>query len=360
MSLTTDETRDIFGLEPVSPPAFNLVPPPENIWAWWFAARKGDFGVFEELAPQHGIFRYRPRQSERGEPAKIWFDYDEHVWRAEIKGVEVDDVVSVWRWSFHQPISKQLYDEVMAGGRWADEVAPDEASHDRAKMGGNSRRPEEEIRDEIESADAAFSAWLKSINGKIENEEHDAKVKGFAGRFLGFEKRIKEAHQTAKAPALEECRRIDAAWISGESSVKSYAEACKKRVLSTAEPYRLERERLRRAAEDLRREEDARRRQEQAAAARKAAEEGRTFAPAPEAPRTSFVPKKASGLTTRKVARIDDLSKVATHIAALPLDGEGRHPRADFVDVCRKIAEAMLKAGAVVPGAHLAEEITAR
>ncbi len=218
------------------------------------------------------------------------------------------------------------------------------------------------MRDEIEAADTAFAAWLKEIGGAITTEEHDAKADAFAKRFLGFEKRIKEAHQTAKAPLLEQARAIDAAWISGDGSVKAYAEACKKHVGKIALPYRLERERKRKEAAALAQQEAERERQQRKIAEQKAAEAGRTYVPdaAPARPMGTFTPKKATGLATRKVARISDLPKVAAFIAAMPLDANGNHPRPEFAETCRKIAEAMLKAGVAVEGARLEEEFSAR
>ena len=222
-------------------------------------------------------------------------------------------------------------------------------------MGHNSRRPEEEVRDEIESADAAFTAWFKNeAKGAITNEEQDAKVEAYTKRFLGFKKRIEEAHKTAKAPLLEQTRVIDAAWISGPDSVKAYAEACQKRVAFTAVQYRIERKQRIDEAARLSREAEANRRRLEAERKAKADEEGRTFVPSAAPPKTSYAPKKATGLTERKFGVIDDLPKVAAAIAGM------QTPRADFVDLCRKIAEAILKAGGQVDGAHLETEFVPR
>ena len=339
------------------PYAHTFNPPPAQRWAWWRAALKGDIGPYLPLSPQQGFYRYRPKKRDRGEPCAVWFADGQ--WFAEIGGVEADDVEMTWRFGHQNPISAELYKAVLAGGSWPDEL--DEAQPEVAGLGHNSRRPEEEVRDEIEAADAAFAAWLQEIGGSIMNEEQDTKADAYAKRFLGFEKRIKDAHQSAKAPALEECRRIDAAWISGSDSVKAYAEACKKRVGEIALPYRVERKRKQDEADRLAREAAEQERQQRAIAAQKAAEAGRTFAPMPSTrPMGTFTPKKAAGFASRKVGRIDDLPKVSAFIAAMPLDASGNHPRPEFAETCRKIVEAMLKAGVVVEGAHLEEEFSAR
>lgn len=355
-ALVAAETQDVAPIA-LTPPA-DLSP--DAMWSAWRAGIKGAPIPFEPLSPRQGLYRHRPRRSDRGEPARIWWDADEATWRAEVRGAEVEDVAGAWRFCHGQPITKALFDAATRGEPWPDEAAsvadapaPFAAP---AGLGHNSRTPQDEVRDEIESADAAFAAWLASIGGAVTTDEQDEAAKGWTARFQAFAKRIDDAHKAEKAPVLAEGRRIDAAWITGDQSLKAYAEQCRKRPGAAAMAFRLARERL---AEEARRAAEAeRQKHREAEQARMLQAEAEGVVPPPLPQRApapaSFAPTKATGLRRTRSAVVTDLRAAAAHIAALDSPGEA------FAEAVRRRAEDLLKAGVACPGAVLEEKVSAR
>lgn len=308
--------------------------PTSNEWQWWTRALAGNPQPFNALAPQTGFYRHRQRAADRGSPAALWWAGR---WIAIVGGTEVDDVVLAWRRAHKEPITEDLYHAVMGGGPWPDEIAAAEAT---PAAGHNSAQPEAVALDEIAAADKAFADWLARIGGTIRDEEHDATAKGYDARIVKLRQDAEAERVAEKEPHLRAGQAVDAKW----KPVTAAATAAEARISNAVTGYRKERKRLADEAARIEREARDAERQAQAAAKAAAEAEGKPFLglAMPTVQRSS---PKPTGLRRVESAAVDDPVALATHLAT------GRN--AELLALMQTIALRMLRAGAVVPGAHL-------
>ena len=305
----------------------DLLTPPRigREWDWWQDALAGRPGKFEPLSPQFGYFRHRPRKSERGEPAAIWFDYGK--WWCLIGERSVDDVAGAWRFAHGQPITEEAYNAALEGAPWPDEVAAKVES--REVIGGNSGQPEELALDEIAAADAAFAAWFEQQGGVIRDEQANQVAKGYDDRIAKLRKDAEAARKAEKDEFLRQGQAIDERW----RVVKAAAVEAEAKISVAVTPYRVERKRI--ADEAAKIEREAR------AAARAAG--------APEPSRN--VAKPATGLRKTESVVLDDPEALAIHLVKLK--------NAEVLDLLTKLGLRLLKAGAAAPGARLTTDYRA-
>lgn len=316
-----------------------------NEFAWWQAALAGKSPPIHENEPQCGYFKTRRGKDAPWLPVCIYRDGGKLL---AFVGDEATDPASIWTWVANRPISYELYTAVADRGEpWPDDITAEieKARPAEAAIGHNSGRPEDEVRDEIETLDRAFTAWLAEIGGTITTEEHDAKAETFRTRFAEIEKRAAAAHKVEKEPFLKGGREVDAKW----KPLDAAADAGKRRVGAIVTPYRVERDRKRQEAERKAREEADRARQEAARLAAEAEAAGASPPPPPppEPPRRAAAP---TGLRTYRVCVITDLSAAVAAILALPT------PPAEFTDAVKTIANRLIGSGVPVPGAEIREE----
>lgn len=316
-----------------------------NDFAWWQAALAGNSQPIHENEPQAGYFKTRRGKDQPWLPVCIYRDAGKLV---AFVGDSPADPAVIWTYVANRPISYELYTAVADRGEpWPEDITAEieKARPAEAAIGHNSGRPEDEIRDEIETLDRAFTAWLAEIGGTITTEEQDAKAETFRTRFAEIEKRAKAAQKVEKEPFLEGGRKVDAKW----KPLDAAADAGKRRVGGVVTPYRVDRDRKRQEAERKAREEAERARQE---AARKAAEAEAAGAPPPPPSPPELTRRAAAptGLRTYRVCVITDLPAAVGAILALPT------PPAEFTDVVKTIARRLIEAGVAVPGAEIREE----
>lgn len=322
------------------------------------------------------------------EPVAIWKDGEE--WCCAKPGFtptkqdEIDDLFSrVCR----DAVPEEAYRAVVAGGMWQDQVeerAPAERIVQSAKpieraepdrlgptetqeamygqgradeppppIGDNSgtARPHEIMADRIADVNQQIADWLKEIGGKITTDEQADRAANFAALLGELEKEAEALHKVEKAPWLEGGRTVDAAW----KPLIEKAATSKGRVKRDyVTPYLVEKQRRIDAEAKAEREriaaERAKAEQEAAAAGVDAPPVEDPPPPEPERVKAGTRGGRATALRTVKVAEITDLAALAAYLASMST------PPAEFVEVCKKLAEKMMKAGVTVPGAKLNDE----
>lgn len=223
----------------------------------------------------------------------------------------------------------------------------------RAKIGDNSgaASPATIMADRIADVNQQIADWLKEIGGKITTDEQADRAANFAALLGELEKEAEALHKVEKAPWLEGGRTVDAAW----KPLIEKAAASKGRVKRDyVTPYLVEKQRRIDAEAKAEREriaaERAKAEQEAAAAGVEPKPVEELPPPEPERVKAGTRGGRATALRTVKVAEITDLAALASYLAGMG------NPPPDFVEVCKKLAEKMMKAGVTVPGAKLNDE----
>ena len=326
------------------------------------------------------------------EPVAIWKDGDE--WACAKPGfcpTKQDEIDELFSRVCRDAVPEDVYRAVVEGGMWPDQVeeraaaerteperlGPTETQEAmygqgrsisqenmgverdyededaRAKIGDNSgaASPSEIMADRIADVNQQIADWLKEIGGKITTDEQADKAANFAALLGELEKEAEALHKVEKAPWLEGGRTVDAAW----KPLIEKAATSKGRVKRDyVTPYLVEKQRRIDAEAKAERERIAaeRAKAEQEAAAAGVEPPAPELPPAPEPERVKAGTRggRATALRTVKVGEITDLPALAAFIAGMST------PPAEFVEVCKKLAEKMMKAGVTVPGAKLNDE----
>ena len=227
------------------------------------------------------------------------------------------------------------------------------AENERATPGDNSgvAAPATIMAERIADVNQQVADWLKSIGGKVTNDEQADKAANYAALLGELEKEAEAQHRVEKAPWLEGGRTVDASW----KPLIEKAAASKGRVKRDyVTPYLVEKQRRIDAEAKAEREriaaERAKVEQEAAAAGVEPPKVEEPPPPEPERAKAGSRGGRATALRTVKVAEITDLAAVAAFLCGL------NPPPADLVDACKKAAEKMMKNGITVPGAKLHDE----
>ena len=349
--------------------------------------------------PKPGFYRLRgwaPADKQGGkrmlkfDPIAIWYE-DGQAFCAKpgfcpTKQDEIDELFSR---CCRDAVTEEAYRAVVAGGMWPDQVeerAPPKVSeherlgptetqqamyghfrmsesqkqsvintdeNSRAVAGDNSGAvsPATIMADRIADVNQQIADWLKEIGGKITTDEQADRAANFAALLGELEKEAEALHKVEKAPWLEGGRTVDAAW----KPLIEKAAASKGRVKRDyVTPYLVEKQRRIDAEAKAEREriaaERAKAEQEAAAAGVEPKPVEELPPPEPERVKAGTRGGRATALRTVKVAEITDLAALASYLAGMG------NPPPDFVEVCKKLAEKMMKAGVTVPGAKLNDE----
>lgn len=303
----------------------------------------------------------------------------------------LDEIDELFSQCCRDAVTEEAYRTVMEGGSWPDEVAErapaervgptetqeamygqgrsisqdnmgierdyerEDAENERGVVGNNSGEvdPSLIMKERIDDVLAQFADWLKTLDeGKIKTQEQADKAANYAALLAELEKEADNTHTIEKQPWLDGGRAVDGRW----KPLIAKAEEAKKRIKNNyVAPFL--------AAEKARVEAEARAERDRLAAehAKQVAEAAAKGEDAPLPPPKVEVAKvgagtrggRATSLRVARVAEIEDLSKVAAHICTLT------PPPSEFIELCRKLAEKMMKAGVTVPGAKLTDTNTA-
>lgn len=292
-----------------------------------------------------------------------------------------DEIDELFSQCCRDAVTEESFRAVMDGGAWPDEVAErepagkepdrlgptetqtamygqgkpadDAPENERATPGDNSgaATPATIMAERIADVNQQVADWLKSIGGKVTNDEQADKAANYAALLGELEKEAEAQHRVEKAPWLEGGRTVDASW----KPLIEKAAASKGRVKRDyVTPYLVEKQRRIDAEAKAEREriaaERAKVEQEAAAAGVEPPKVEEPPPPEPERAKAGSRGGRATALRTVKVAEITDLAAVAAFLCGL------NPPPADLVDACKKAAEKMMKNGITVPGAKLHDE----
>lgn len=284
-----------------------------NPWAWWQAALAGDFGPIHESDPQAGYFRRKLRDG-GWSPVAIWREGDALIC---LDGGQPKEATEVWTWCCRTPITYELYEAVTDRGEgWPD--LPPAAGHNLGLT------PFETLANELAGEKAEIDRLLTA--GPIKDKATADRLSNWTARISDIKTRADAERVAEKRPHDDAASAVQAKW----KPLVDDAAALARRMKDAIGAYLTE--------------------QAKAAAAERAraAAEGAPIK-AVENARAGSIGRKVA-LRTVKSADITDLAKAAAFIAAMS------NPPVEFVEVVRKLADKMLKAGVDVPGAILTEK----
>lgn len=314
------------------------------------------------------------------DPVAIWWENGQvYCAKPGFVPTHADEIDQLFSQCCRNAVTEETYRAVVGGAAWPDQVeerapaerigpteaqeamygqgrADDAPENERATIGDNSGdlAPFEIMRERIIDVGAQVKEFLATTPG-VETQEQADKVANFASLFAEIEKEAIDAHRVEKAPILEAQRKCDGNW----QPIIALAKASKAKAKDLLTPF-LQKQKEEREAEHARQKAEAetRRKEAEAAEARqdhfveaKPPKEEKIAAPEPV--RAGTRGGRQTSLRTVKVAEIENLMLVAGYFAAMET------PPPDFRDVCRKLAERVMKAGSPVPGAKLVDQRTA-
>lgn len=277
-----------------------------------------------------------------------------------------DEICELFASVCRNAISYELYQAVVERGEpWPEEVSergPDERQQamygetDReralkeapAEIGHNSGEvaPFEIMRERIADVNGQIAKYLEEIGGSITTQEQSDKVANYSTLLGELEKEATAAHKAEKEPWLEGGRVVDANW---KPIIEKAMESKRRIKANLITPFLVERQRQADAEAKKERERLA---AEQAAREAEAKANGEEPPPppvmtiAPARAKAGNRDGKGVSLRTVKATEITDLPALAAYLASR------ENPPADFVEVCRKLADKIIKAGVEVPGAR--------
>lgn len=304
--------------------------------AWREALRTGKPVAYERGQPTAGYFKRRGRNDDRSvrfDAVAIWRDGAK--WDCEVSAGYAprtpDEIEEMFVGCNSSPITFELFESIMAGGAWPDEVAPVEIAADLP--------PHARADAELTAHREALAAWIKEI-GKVSTQEQADKAGNFAGLFDKIEKASDEARKAEKEPHLESGRAVDAKWqpvVKRAAELKAWAKKSTEAFL-IAEKARIIADE--RAAVEARAKSDR-----EAAEARRQAEA--TGAPPPAAPAAPEPPPPPQKAKAGKVhLRTEAIYEVVDRAAFLRWLASQNDLPDDFLAVLKTLGSRMVKSGA--------------
>lgn len=217
-------------------------------------------------------------------------------------------------------VSEDAYRAWAATGTWPDQ-APAPAATNNANAADDVQ-----LRETVAELKAEAEAWLKSIGGKVENQDQANKAADFADRFAEIEKDAETRRKAENDPLAKQVKEINARW-KPISDAGAQAKTWAKNL--TLEWQRAEKVRL----------------LKEAAAAAEAGEVVRTDKLKPK----TGTRGRAVTLRTRQEYRCTDYAAQFEHWKDKPEFRE----HLLVVQACGQLSKAALEANLEVPGAKL-------
>lgn len=290
-------------------------------WDFYLAAMRGETPETTPGKPHIGYYRSR-----HGYAVGIYPDSAGNLVCVRTHGnadlTRLDQIDAEFSRVCRNPISRDLFMEVLSTARWPEDVDPPKPDE--------TLPPAERIAAQIT---ALREQYAKELPDGVHSEEEDAKAAKFAELAQALKKSAEDTHRVEKAPHLEKGRAVDKAW----KPVIEAADEAKRAFLAPTRDYRIKRD----AEERKKREAEIERQRIEQSVASVLGE-----APAP----ITLPPKKPSGLRTVEVVEITDIRALALQIV------ESNQRPAEFDELMKKIARAWLKEGIEVNGARLTTE----
>lgn len=285
-------------------------------YTYWRKALTGENPPVHEGDPQPGFYFKKDKKLGRL-PVAIWEGGPREGWVCKV-GNKIVDAVDVWTWVAGNPITEELYREVMKTGKWPDDPGlghnvPD----DRVMI-------DEQIDEAVEKAGEI---------GKIMNKEQADIAANIRDRLNQLAKEADAKRKAEREPLNAQLKEIQQKWVPIIDRAKSNADEIRKALtiyLNAVEAKK--REALKKAAAE--------------------AEKAGEVVPdtEPEKVNVGGLRGKKAGLTTVVSAKIVDYDKA---VMALKNDPAVK-------DLIQKLANKVIKAGGQLPGVERVETKEAR
>jgi hypothetical protein len=350
--------------------AESFEPEVDQFSAWREALATGKPVAYERGAPTAGCYK-RMRRVSATDRTKIydvigiWFEDGEWTCRGSggfiPRDGDTDEIEGLFVSINSQPISFELYESIMAGGTWPEEVAkvedpePELAPHEAAAAYFKKHKA---IAD-------AWLAGLKDADGKPRKpntkEESDLAA-NYADTFGKIETRAEKARAAEKAPHILAGNEVDAKW----NPIKEAAKLAKVNAKALSEEFaRAENARRKREAD----EENVRRQREfDAAEAARLAREAElrakgvkvpemAQAPAPEPPKAVVAePVRVGTVGRRQSLRTFTTYALDDSRATLEFLAKRNIKSAALLEAALADAKALHAIGTEVPGLKVGTE----
>lgn len=324
-----------------------------NDLTYWQAALAGEKPEIHEGNPQCGYYRLRKGRGGTWLPVAIWVKDGEMVARV---GEEMRPPAEIWTWCADKPVDKEDCKFAFREGHWPGDVQWD----DEPGIGDNN--PPQTVVEKITAACSQALDWLKgrTIADKVSADM----AANLRDKILKLKKDAEAEHKAAKAPHLERCREVDAAYkapisdasdaidaLRGALTVYMRAEEDRQRK-EAAERARIanaeaEKKAKEEAATRIAREEKARRDGKPLPEAAPAEDPGPLFvAPEPVKVQVGGQRGARTGLKTVKRAVIKDYAATLAFFAE----------HAKVKDLIQQLAQHAARDGHPVPGVETIEE----
>jgi hypothetical protein len=292
-------------------------------WEWWRNALEGRVAPIVEDEPQTGFYRVRRRNKHTGEVtfSAVAYRYEDGQLCCNDGGNEITDYVKardLWTYASKDPITHEVYANVMAGNPWPD-------LHEAVTR--SNRAPPDDTPEAIQAAveDLAREAETIIKDGEAKNPETADRAADLADSLGKLEKKADELRRENKKPHEEAGRAADRIW----NPIRDAAESVKRRLKAIViTPWQVKVDR------------------ELAEAKRAAAAAGTPPEDVPQMRTTSGTRGRAIALRTVKIVTIEDRAAVLAFFA----------DRKELTELLQTLAERAVKAGVEVPGTKVTEE----
>ena len=285
-------------------------------YSWWRNALKGVDQEIHEDQPNCGF--YRSRRKDGGfDPVAIWWDRDTY---KALRAGQRADAYALWTWVCRNPVSEAEYRKVAdQGGEWSDAPPP------LAVAGHNlPEDPAERLRILLREEQQTWKAWIGQ--GPIADEDRAAAAAALVKRWSETGDEAEKTRVKLKKPHDDAAKAVQQTWkpiVDGFAVLVSQGK---------------------RACDDFLREK--------AAAAREEARQQALAAAAGAAP-APVVEKARVGNTGQAITLRTYYSGQITDMEAF-LIGQQTHP--DIVEAAQKVANAIARGKATVPGMKIVTE----
>lgn len=179
---------------------------------------------------------YRIKRYAKWEPVAYWYsggqlhcmvgvpqDDDDPCWFAKTEERHIQLAIEHWTYAWQNPISEEVYDLVMSGGRWPDldETVEDQVSRPRG-IGDNAPPQDEltELKIDIENAAAAVERYKA-----IDDDETSKKAQSARARLNELARKADKRREELVAPALATQREVNGKYQPLVKAAKAAADA---------------------------------------------------------------------------------------------------------------------------------------
>lgn len=317
-------------------------------FAWWKDALAGKSPPIHNDQAMQGYYAFRPSKNAPPLPVALWYSKDGEL-LCKIGADPHRHGLEIWLGCARNPIPYDVYQNVLAGGEWPNEIRIETAtgsessmtSGKRANGNGEDAGLGHNSGDDYTALTGNIKEWVQQGQKIVKKGAPDTKAEADAAsdvatKLVELSQEADNARIAEGRPHFDRYREINGKWNEFISDAKQVSRDLKTLVGIF---IKKENERLR---------EEARKVQEAATAA--GASEEVTIA----APEVRVGTRKAISMVSQTYVEISDRKKVFEYLAAM------EQPPQDVMEAVEKACLRLLKASVQVPGAKLETRKVAR